>query len=132
MISTHHTGLLKFLQQNIDRINDCKSEERIFGTDVSYLKWKGIIPHPVIFSKEDVIYTPEELIQNNQTVNMALAVLCINSDAFLQTINHTIKFWELFLLGKNTYNANNLFEGIDMVFWHYNKSTHHNQNDSLW
>ena len=107
-------------------LEDIQLAEKIFGKDVATLKGKSVKPHPPVVMKEDVIELPPELIHIGRKVDLAIDVVFIHDECFLNSIDRTIKFPALVPLetrakGKD-YDAKVLFGGLDRIPQHYNRA----------
>ena len=82
------TNAIKNLPINVE---DIKTAEMIFGTDIGILKGKTVRRKPLPVSS-DYVEVPKELINNHQDVTLCVDIMNINGLSFLTTVSRKIMY----------------------------------------
>ena len=101
-------------------VEDMKLAEKAFGKDVAVLKGKRTRPHPPVVRKDDIVDLPSEL--QLRSVDIAMDVVYVEDQAFLNAVDRSAKFKSLACLGTSKkVTADQLLQGIRQVVHHYKK-----------
>ena len=105
-------------------MEDMELAEKIFGIDVPTCKGKWTRPKNKIGNSNDRIELPPKLNMNGREVELAIDVYFVNNEAFLHTLDRTLKCPHCAVLGTHrkgqAYNKENLIEGLNDILQKYN------------
>ena len=104
-------------------IEDIGLAEQIFGKDVPVLKGKTVRPKSKEVNKNDMIDLPSEL--DIKEVDLAIDVVYVETEAFLNCIDRTMKAGHLVPLGTKKHGrcpAKDIKDALSKVILDYNKN----------
>ena len=82
-------------------VDDIILAEKIYGKSIALLKGKSTRSTPKAIV-DDYINIPEELTDNNPTVNLYIDTLTICGCHFLLTIDKNVRYWSLYTLNNKS------------------------------
>ena len=81
-------------------VDDVNLAEKIYLADVATLKGKSVRPHPPVVTRNDMIELPPELMIEGRKIELAIDIVYINGDAFLHSVERSIRYNGIVCLGK--------------------------------
>ena len=104
-------------------MEDIRLAEKVFGRDVPVLKGKTVRPRSKQVNRDDLIDLPKELCIKE--VDLAIDVVYVESEAFLNCLDRTMKVGHLVPLGtkkRGRCPARDIKEALSTVVLDYNKN----------
>ena len=107
-------------------VEDVNLTEKIYKTEVAAWKGKSVRPHPPVVTTNEIVELPTELMTKGRQIELAIDILYINNEAFLHSVDKTLRYNGIISLGTKVkgemYTAETLCKASEDILCLYNRA----------